>query len=176
MSGDCGANTFNRYGFDDQIPNRVYAYNNRISGQRKVGAVEMTLIQVADERLGDTVEFGPTDGAKAVYASRVRSLVDAVYDWSRFNGIPRGYEWIRLELKAKRVSAAELVRCTLRYGDTGTIRRMGALLEREGVGESLLRKLERALKPTSSTIPWIPSRRKRGEFNRRWGVVMNDKD
>ena len=32
------------------------------------------------------------------------------------------------------------------------------------------------VKPTSSTIPWIPSRRKRGEFNRRWGVVMNDKD
>jgi len=23
----CGPNAFNRYGFDDQIPNRVYAYN-----------------------------------------------------------------------------------------------------------------------------------------------------
>lgn len=170
----CGANTFNRYGFDDQIPNRVYAYNNRISGNRKVGAVDMTLIRVAEERLGDTEEVGPAGGEKAVYASRVRALVDAVYDWSRFNGIPRGYEWIRRELKAKRVSAAELVKCTLRYGDTGTIRRMGALLERAGVAATLLRKLERALKPTSGMIPWLPARPKRGTFNRRWGVVMND--
>ncbi len=172
----CGANTFNRYGFDDQIPNRVYAYNNRISGEWKVGAVEMILIKVAEERLGDTETATLPDGEQAVYASRVRTLVDAVYDWSRFNGIPRGYEWIRRELKAKRVSAAELVRCTLRYGDTGTIRRMGALLEREGVDAGLLRKLERVLKPTNSTIPWIPSRPKRGTLNRRWGVVMNDKN
>lgn len=171
----CGANTFNLYGFDDQIPNRVYAYNTRISGHRKVGAVDMTLIRVAEERMGDTEEVGPADRAKAVYASRVRALVDAVYDWSRFNGIPRGYEWIRRELKAKRVSAAELVKCTLRYGDTGTIRRMGALLERAGVDAALLRKVERALKPTSGVIAWIPSRPKRGTINRRWGVVMNDK-
>jgi predicted transcriptional regulator of viral defense system len=170
----CGANTFNHYGFDDQIPNRVYAYNNRISGDRRVGAVDIALIKVSDERLGDTETVTMTDGAKAVYASRVRALVDAVYDWSRFNGIPRGYEWIRRELKAKRMRAVELVKCTLRYGDTGTIRRMGALLEREGVEETQLRKLERALKPTSGMIPWLPSRPKRGTFNRRWGVVMND--
>jgi len=172
----CGANAFNHYGFDNQIPTRVYAYNNRISGDRRVGAVDVTLIKVADERLGDTEDVGPADEAKAVYASRVRSLVDAVYDWSRFNGIPRGYEWIRRELRAKRLSAEELVRCTLRYGDTGTIRRMGVLLEREGVGAGLLRKLERALNSTNSLIPWIPQRPKRGTFNRRWGVVMNDKD
>jgi predicted transcriptional regulator of viral defense system len=171
----CGANAFNRYGSDDQIPNRVYAYNNRISGDRKIGAVDMALIKVADKRLGDTEEVETEGGEKAVYASRVRSLVDAVYDWSRFNGIPRGYDWIRKELKAKRVGAADLVKCTLRYGDMGTIRRMGALLEREGVNAALLRKLERALKPTSSLIPWIPSRPKRGTFNRRWGVVFNER-
>ena len=99
-----------------------------------------------------------------------------MYDWSRFNGIPRGYEWICGELKAKRVSVAELVRCTLRYGDTGTIRRLGALLEGEGADAAQLRKLERALTPTTSTIPWIPARPKRGTLNRCWGVVMNGED
>src|SRR6266478_8154505 len=29
-----GPNAFNRYGFDEQIPTRVYAYNNRLSGDR----------------------------------------------------------------------------------------------------------------------------------------------
>jgi predicted transcriptional regulator of viral defense system len=170
----CGPNSFNRYGFDEQVPNLLYAYNNRISGRRKIGAVELTLIKVADDRLGDTETVTLPDGEQALYSSRVRSLLDAVYDWSRFNGIPRAYQWIRTELETGRVTASALVRCTLRYGDTGTIRRMGLLLERLAIGEKPLRKLERALRPTTSFIPWIPTRPNRGTFNRRWGVVLNE--
>ena len=33
-----GLSAFNFYGFDEQMPNRVIAYNNRISGERTVGA------------------------------------------------------------------------------------------------------------------------------------------
>jgi len=170
----CGPNAFNRYGFDDQIPNRVYAYNNRISGERTIGAVALTLIKVADERLGETEEMQTVDGQKAVYGSRVRTLVDAVYDWARFNSLPRAYDWIRGELSASRVDSAELVKVTLRYGDKGTIRRIGALLEMEGVETRLLYKLEKALDPSTGLIPWIPTKRKRGKINRRWGVVLND--
>jgi predicted transcriptional regulator of viral defense system len=171
----CGPNAFNRYGFDEQVPNRVYAYNNRISGERTVGPVALMLIKVADERLGNSETVETKEGVTAVYSSRVRTLLDAVYDWSRFNSLPRGYEWIRKELAAKKVGAAELVDVTLQYGDKGTIRRMGVLLEREGVETALLRKLERALKPSTSQIPWIPGYPKRGTVNRRWGVVVNDK-
>lgn len=170
----CGPNAFNRYGFSDQIPNRVYAYNSRISGDRTIGAVALTLIKVADGRLGDTEEIKTAEGLTAVYASRVRTLVDAVYDWSRFNSLPRAYKWIRNELRQKRVDVGELVTVTLRYGNTGTIRRMGALLEREGVSDLLLKRLEQALNRTRSMIPWIPNRPKRGKFNRRWGVVINE--
>jgi predicted transcriptional regulator of viral defense system len=168
----CGPNAFNRYGFDNQIPNRIYAYNNRISGRRTIGSVLLMLIKVADERLGETEE-ATLDGERVLYSSRVRTLVDAVYDWSRFNSLPRGYEWIRYELKAKRVEARELVKVTLRYGDMGTIRRIGVLLEDERVDSALLRKLNRALNPTSGLIPWIPGRPKRGMVNRRWGVIIN---
>jgi hypothetical protein len=115
------------------------------------------------------------EGAKAIFSSRPRTLLDGVYDWSRFNTLPRAYEWIRKELKAKRVTPAELVAVTLKYGDIGTIRRMGALLEREGVANPLLKKLEKALPKTSSLIPWIPTKPKRGTVNRRWGVVINER-
>jgi predicted transcriptional regulator of viral defense system len=169
----CGPNTFNRYGFDNQIPNRVYAYNNLTSGERKIGAVELTLIQVAEDRLGATETTTLPNGKKVFYASRPRTLVDAVYDWSRFNGLPRAYRWIATELRSGRVSASDLVRCTLRYGDTGTLRRMGVLLEQEGVNAALLGKLERVLLPTRSTIAWIPTQPKRGVVSRRWGVVIN---
>ena len=88
----------------------------------------LTLIKVADKRLGATEIVQTSEGSKAVYSSRMRTLLDAAYDWSRFNTLPRAYDWIRKELKAKRVTAAELVAVTLKYGDIGTIRRMGALL------------------------------------------------
>lgn len=170
----CGPNAFNRYGFDDQVPTRVYAYNNRISGERTIGAIALTLIKVADERFGDTEDVEMSDGLTAIYSSRVRTLVDAVYDWSRFNSLPRAYGWIRSELAAKRVDAGSLVAVTLRYGDKGTIRRIGSLLEGQRVKEELLCKLERALKPSTSLIPWNPMKPKRGTINRLWGVVLNE--
>jgi len=85
----CGPNALNLYGFDEQMPTRVYAYNNRISGERTIGAVALTLIKVADERLGATERVRTAEGLTAVYASRVRTLLDAVYDWSRLNRLAR---------------------------------------------------------------------------------------
>lgn len=170
----CGPNAFHRYRFDDQVPTRVYAYNNRISGGRTVGAVALTLIKVADERLGDTEPAGTAEGLSLTYASRVRTLVDAVYDWSRFNSLPRAFAWIRADVAAGRTAPAELVRCVLRYGDIGTRRRIGALLERERTSAPLLSQLERSLKPSTSLIPWVPTRPKRGLICPRWGIVWND--
>ena len=171
----CGPNAFNRYGFDEQIPNRTYAYNNRISGERSIGPIQFSLIKVADDRLGCTEAVTMGEDIKVEYSSRVRTLVDAVYDWSRFRSLPQAYEWVRRELAAQRISASALAHTTLRYGDKGTIRRIGMLLEQEGVHPSILRKLARALKPSTSLIPWIPGFPKRGKINRRWGVVINEK-
>ena len=169
----CGPNAFHRYGLSDQVPNRVYAYNNSLSGERRIGAIDLTLIKVTDARLGDTEEATTRQGEIVVYSSRARTLVDAVYDWARFGSLPRGYLWITRELTERRVTAAALVAATLRYGDRGTIRRMGALLEGRGVGARLVRKLADALPETSGTIPWIPTQPKRGTLDRRWGLIMN---
>ena len=52
----CGPNAFNRYGFDEQIPTRIYAYNNKLSRSLTIGAVALSLIKVASSRLGDIEE------------------------------------------------------------------------------------------------------------------------
>jgi predicted transcriptional regulator of viral defense system len=170
----CGPNAFYRYGWDDQVLNRVYAYNNRISGERQVGSVLLTLVKVSDERLGSTEVVRTPDGIDVVYSSKSRSLIDAVYDWSRFNSLPRAYEWIRTELTKSDDLASQLVRLCLRYGNQGTLRRVGKLLDVEAVQESLLRKLEKAIRPSSSLVPWIPTLPKRGKTDRRWGLVLNE--
>lgn len=168
-----GPNAFNLYGYNNQVPNRVCAYNNRISGSRTVGAVHLTLIKIADKRLGGIVKRKGADGEAAVYASRARTLLDAVYDWSRFGTLPRAYDWIAADLRAGRIRAADLVKVTARYGDFNTIRRIGLLLERAGVKAPLLRTLEKRLPPITAAIPWNPSASRRGPINRRWGIIDN---
>jgi len=133
----------------------------------------MTLIKVADRRLGETEVVRTPEGFEVVYCSRVRSLVDAVYDWSRFNSLPQGYDWIRAELAKDPAVAREIVRVAQRYGNVSTLRRLGWLLEREGAEPAVLRSLESRLSPTSALIPCVPTLPKRGTVDRRWGVVVN---
>ena len=170
----CGPNAFNRYGFDDQVPARLYAYNNRLSGDRTIGTIAVTLIKVTDQRLGSTEEVQSAEGLRLVYASRggpcwTRCMTGPGSTVCRGDTSGSAGNWRRSESTRR-----ELVYVTLRDGDIGTIRRMGLALEREGVPESLLRKLQRALKPSSGLIPWIPTKPKRGSVNRCWGVVEND--
>ena len=65
----CGPSAFYHYGWGDQIPNRLYAYNNRITGERKIGSVAMTTIKLADARLGETEVVRTPDGINAVYCA-----------------------------------------------------------------------------------------------------------
>jgi predicted transcriptional regulator of viral defense system len=170
----CGPNAFNRYGFDEQVSARLYVYNNRLSGDRTIGSVEMTLIRVTDARLGGTEEVATLEGLKAVYSSRVRTLVDAVYDWSRFSSLPRGYEWIRRDLSSGRVTAADLARTAAKYSNQGTLRRIGLLLEEEGASRPALTMLQGSLTSSASVIPWNPAGSNRGSVSRRWGVILNE--
>ena len=169
----CGPNAFSRYRLDEQLPNRVYAYNTRISGVRTIGTVVLMLIKVAESRLGATEVVTDRDGGEAVWSSRVRTLVDAVYDWARFDGLPRGFRWIRDELSARRVTAKQLVETTLAFGDGTTIRRIGWLLERDAVPRRVIAPLREALPSSSSLVPLDPTRPRRGRADRRWGVVIN---
>lgn len=169
----CGPNAFNFWGFDDQVPNRIYAYNNRFSGVRTVGVLSMTFIKLGDERLGATVTEKTAGGIPLIVGSKARTLMDAVYDWKRFNGIPRAYGWIRDELRKAPAFARELAAVCIHYGNQGTIRRVGYLLQAGGISERSLRPLRRKLRSGKSLITLIPERSRMGPIDRDWGVIIN---
>ena len=125
----CGPNAFHRYGWDTQIPNHVYAYNDRLSGDRDVGRIQFSFIKLAALRLGATESVTSAEGIRVFYSSRVRSLVDAIHDWTRFDSLPRAYNWIRLELEKDPEIASQLVTIAIQYGNMSTRRRLGRLLE-----------------------------------------------
>ena len=56
-----------------------------------------------------------------------------------------------------------------------TLRRIGKLLEMAAGQEPLLRKLAKALRASTSLIPWVPTLTvKQGKTaDQRWGIVVN---
>lgn len=169
-----GLNAFRRYGWDDQIPNRTFVYNDKISGHRTIGANVFDLTKVNSSRLGSVEVVKTSSGYTLIYSSKARALVDAVYDWKRFNSLPEAYRWIRMELTKSNSLASDIVEAALQFSNLSTMKRLGMLLEKLAAPRRLLMKLEKAFPETSSSIPFVPNRPKRGMLNSRWGVVDND--
>jgi len=164
-----GPSAFNFHGFDDQIPNRIYAYNDRIFGEKKIGGADFVFIKTDARRLGSTKSLKTPDGIDAVMVTKTRALVDAVYDWSRYNTLPRAYGWIEETLKKDPVINENLIADTLKYGNKGTTKRIGYLLSQLGVIDDQLGEIKRRLGPTRSLIPWIPGQAAKGSINKEWG-------
>ena len=169
----CGLTAFNFYGFEDQIPNVTYVYNSSLSGTRTIGNLSFQFIKVADARLGATNTSRARNGGKIIYSSRARTLMDAVYDWSRFNSLPRGYDWIRKEVDQDPRMVSELVEATIQFGNQATIRRIGYLLDDFAQPVRIIDQLQRQLSNSKSLIPWIPGKPAKGKINRKWGVIVN---
>ena len=169
----CGPTTFNFYGFDDQIPSVTYLYNNRISGKKSIGSLTFQFIKVAGARLGEINTVRTRGNQEMIYSSRTRTLMDAVYDWSRFNSLPRGYDWIKGEIENESELASELIEVTAKYGNMATIRRIGYLLDILIRNPKMTKRLQRQLSTSRSLIPWIPNRSSKGTINRKWGIIVN---
>jgi predicted transcriptional regulator of viral defense system len=168
----CGPTAFNFYSFDEQIPSVTYLYNNRISAKRSIGSLAFQLIKVADGRLG-SVNAVRTKDIEIIYSSKARTLMDAVYDWSRFNSLPRGYDWIKRETKNDLKLVTELIEVTLKYGNMATIRRIGFLFDAIVPNSRLTNRLQTQLSTSSALIPWVPGRSAKGTINRKWGIIVN---
>ena len=169
----CGPTAFNFYRLDDQIPSVTYLYNNRISGKRSIGSLAFQFIKVADERLGAVNAVSTLEDMKMIYSSKSRTLMDAVYDWSRFNSLPRGYDWIKGEIKNEPSLASEIIKNTAKYGNMATTRRIGYLLDILVQNSRMMNRLQRQLSTSNSLIPWIPGRSAKGTINRKWGIIVN---
>ena len=99
--------------------------------------------------------------------------MDAVYDWSRFNSLPRGYDWIRQEIARDPKLISELVNATAQYGNQATVRRVGYLLDTLAPPSRIIGQLQRQLSNSKALIPWIPNKSAKGTVNRKWGVIVN---
>ena len=169
----CGPSAFNFYGLDEQIPSVIYIYNNRISGKRSIGSLAFQFIKVSDERLGAINVVRTGENQEIIYSSMERTLMDAVYDWSRFNSLPRGYDWIRAEITNESKFVSDLIDVTVKYGNMATIRRIGYLLNTLIENPTMMNRLKRQLSISNSLIPLVPGVSAKGSVDREWGIIIN---
>lgn len=170
----CGWPMFNRYGFTEQVATRIYAYNNRICGDRTIAGQEYTFIKVPDKRLGGIIARTAPDGIEIRMPTKARALIDAVYDWSRFNTLPVAYGWIRMAVGKNRRLADEMAEMACRYGNQGTVRRIGFILDSMGLRGGWKVRLKKTLRKSASIIPLVPVKKTSGPVNREWGIIVNE--
>ena len=171
---ETGLAAFNFHGLSEQIANVLTVYNDKVSGRRKFGKLEVEFIKVDLSRLGGAVEIqvGPSRPERRRIGTLARVVFDAVYDYSRFGTLPKAYDWIAAR-KQDSAFLRELVGCALTYGNIATRRRLGWLLEKLEIPERTIGPLRKSLLPTSSLIPLDPNRPTRGRISRDWGILDN---
>lgn len=114
------------------------------------------------------------DGEELVYSSRTRALIDALYDWSRFNSIPRAFAWIRKSLQEHLAWPVELARAAVRFGNQSTLRRLGYILQQTDSSAKANKIIRKALRRADSLVALVPSRSRKGQIIKEWGVIDNE--
>lgn len=171
---ETGLGVFNHYGLIEQVSNVVIVYNNKVSDRRFFGKLEVIFIKVNQDRLGSAKEKEILSGKpeRQKIATLARAIFDAVYDYSRFRTLPTAYSWIA-ERKTDTDFLNELVKCSIKYGNVATNRRLGWLLQYLVIPENIWLPLKKSLKKSSSYIPVDPSQIAQGSTNKNWGVIEN---
>lgn len=171
----CGPVTFHFYDLEEQIPHTITVYNDILSGPRTIGAHEFRYIKTHASRLGALAPFTTPEGILVNMPSLARTLMDAVYDWSRFNTLPKAYSWIIRKSRDDPTLYQKLTETTIRYGNQATIKRIGYLLERHHAPQDNLAQLQKKLSASTSLIPFLPNQPERGTVNATWRLIINDK-
>lgn len=170
----CGPLAFQKFGFSEQIPNAISIYNTRKTGLVKIGSLRLQLIKVADSRLGATDTIKLKNNRTVFISNEARTIVDAIYDWSRFNMLPAALDWI--QRKSTDINFIDdIIEITCQYSNTNTIRRIGYWLEQLNVDNKKTKELLNRLKPSQGWTPLIPTKPARGRTNKKWGIIDNAK-
>jgi len=169
----CGPTAFNYYGLIEQIPIGMSIYNSRISGAKKIAGLVFDFIKVDPQRIGNTSIINPYNDIEVNITNYARTLFDAVYDWSRFNAIPQAYRWIITAIKNDTGLTDQMVEICRKYGNKGTNRRIGYILEIAGASEDDLDKINGMIPKTKAYIPLVPGTTLKGEINKNWGLIIN---
>ncbi len=168
----CGPLSFQRLGLSEQVPNVIAIYNTKLSGLKKIGRLSLQLIKVNGSRIGGRDIIKLSD-EKFVYISNFgRTLMDSVYEWSRFNTLPIAYKWISTYINNENI-LSQLIQATLKYSNVATKKRIGFILEKNCVSGLHLKKILGKIPHAKGWVVLDPNRPSKGKIIKKWGIIDN---
>jgi len=151
----------------------VDVYTPRRLRPRRVGQAELVIHPVAM----DALQFGLThmtiDDVAVVVSDPERTFLDLLDRSERLLGFSETRRILHDNLGHK-LRAARLVNYVRHWPKTSTARRLGVLLEREGVTDETLAPLIRSLRGSASDAALVPGGTRRGALHPRFRVILND--
>lgn len=167
-----GLDAFSRHGFTTQLPQKIFLYNDKLSGEFSVAGSKFIFIKIAKRRIGSYENFQITDSdLKIIFSSKARTLFDAIFDYKRFGTLPKAYTWVAAVKKDKEL-IGELIDCAVRYGNKITIQRLGFVLGKLGIKESTLLRLKKKIGKSKTLVSLAPGTRA-GVIDKTWNVIEN---
>ena len=161
---------FNYYGFTDQQFQAVYVLNPRISRERTIAGISFKFVKITPEKMYG-LETIRIKGKDVIVSSKERTLVDLIDYNKPVGGIDAAAVILERFVKEKKCDIKKLIQWAVRFPKIKTRKRIGLILEKAGVGGSLLKPLEKSVKQTS-LISFTNSRK--GTINERWRSIVND--
>jgi predicted transcriptional regulator of viral defense system len=158
------------HGLTEQIPQRIFILTTAttsIPRNSKVGEITYQCIQVKSKRYFGTQQIWVGD-ARVVITDPERTLLDGLMKpqyCGDFAEVMYAFEVHMPKLKLD---------CIIDYAlklDTVVAKRLGWILERQGINSSRLEKL--AALPIKGYRPLDPTRLKKGNCDRRWSIQEN---
>lgn len=110
-------------------------------------------------------------GKDVIVSSKERTLVDLIDYNKPVGGIEAAADILKRFVEEKKCNIKKLIDYTVRFPKIKTRKRIGLILENAGVGDALLKSLEKSVKKTS-LISFTDNRK--GTINEKWRAIVND--
>lgn len=157
------SNVFNSYGFTEQVAQMIHVINDKYSKRKTFDAVRYKLIKVIPNKIYG-LEIRRIGKEDIVFASKERALIDTFefYDVEKASGI--------LTEQINNIDIAVFVNYVAQYPVQITRRRIGFFLEKLGVSQNILDKIDTGQKGYSFLYN---TGVKKGKINKKWRIIIN---
>lgn len=170
--GGLWALTFHRL-TDQQYVSVIDVFVAGSRRSRAYGGAQLKFHRCRPEHLRAGV--GPTavEGVEIPLSGPERTLVDLLDNASLAGSAAHALRLVEPALP--RAEHRKLAELAVEVGSSSTCQRLGVLLERAGASGRLLGLLLRRAAESRSMLSLVAGERRTGPFNKRWGVVENDR-
>jgi len=157
------SSVFNSYGFTDQVAQMIHIVNEKYSLKKNVGGIRYKFIKVLPNRMYG-LESRRINKEDIIFASKERALIDAFnfYDVKKASSI--------LTAQRSKMDMVILVDYVARYPVCIIRRRMGYFLEKLGISQKLLGKINAGAKGFSLLYD---TEMRKGKVDKRWRIIVN---